>query len=50
MSIKGDIDSRKSPAEGCVDAAFATNPFYQALTMAQLDHTCWKSTRDAIEA
>ena len=33
-----------------VDVDFATNPFYQALTMAQLDHTCWKSTRDVIEA
>jgi hypothetical protein len=33
-SQKGDIDSRKSPAEGSVDAAFATNPFYQALGMA----------------
>jgi hypothetical protein len=32
-----------------VDVDFATNPFYQALTMARLDHTCWKSTREAIE-
>jgi hypothetical protein len=48
--MKGDIDSRKSPAEGSVDAAFVTNPFYQALGMAQLDNSCWKSTREAIEA
>jgi hypothetical protein len=44
------IRKKKSPTEGSVDTAFATNPFYQALTMARLDHTCWKSTREAIEA
>jgi hypothetical protein len=44
-STKDGIDSRKSPAEGSVDADFATSPFYQALGMARLDHTCWKSTR-----
>jgi hypothetical protein len=49
-SMKGDIDSRKSPAEGSVDVDFATSPFYQALGMVRLDHTCWKSTREAIEA
>jgi hypothetical protein len=27
-SMKGDINSRKSSADGSVDAAFATNPFY----------------------
>jgi hypothetical protein len=40
MSTKGDIDSRKSPAEGSVDANFATSPFYPALFMARLNHTC----------
>jgi hypothetical protein len=50
MSLKGDIDSRKSPAEGSVDADSVSNSFYQALGMAQLDHICWRSTREAIEA
>jgi hypothetical protein len=36
--------------EGYVDAAFATNPFYRALIMERLNHTCWKSTRETIEA
>jgi hypothetical protein len=49
-SMKGDIDSRKSPAEESVDAAFATNPFYRALIMARLDHTRRKTIREAIEA
>jgi hypothetical protein len=48
--MKGDIDSRKLPAEGSVDAAFVSNPFYPALIMARLDHTCWKTIREAIEA
>jgi hypothetical protein len=48
--MKGDIDSRKSPAEGSVDAAFVTNPFYRALIMARLDHTRRKTIREAIEA
>jgi serine acetyltransferase len=48
--MKGDIDSRKSPAKGSVNAAVVTNPFYQALVMARLNHICWKSTREAIEA
>jgi hypothetical protein len=48
--MKGDIDSRKSPAEGSIDADFATNPFYQELIMARLDHTRWKTIRKAIEA
>jgi hypothetical protein len=48
--MKGDMDSRKSPAEGSVDAAFATSPFYPALIMARLDHTRWKTIREAIEA
>jgi hypothetical protein len=26
-SLKGNIDSRESPAEGSVDVVFATNPF-----------------------
>jgi hypothetical protein len=49
-SLKGDIDSRKSPAEGSVDTDFTTSPFYPALIMARLNHTCWKSTRETIEA
>jgi hypothetical protein len=49
-STKGDIDSRKSPAEGSVDMDFTTSPFYQALGMARLDHICWENTREAIEA
>jgi hypothetical protein len=50
MSMKGDIDSKKSPAEGSVDVDFVSNLFCQALGMVRLDHTCWKSTREAIEA
>jgi hypothetical protein len=38
-STKGDIYSRTSPAEGSVDADFATSPFYQALDMARPDHS-----------
>jgi hypothetical protein len=49
-SMKDGIDSRKSSANGSVDAAFAANPFYRALGMDRLDHTCWKSTREAFEA
>jgi hypothetical protein len=49
-STEGDRDSKKSPVEGSVDADFATSPFYQAPIMDLLDHTCWKSTREAIEA
>jgi hypothetical protein len=49
-SLKGDIDSRKSPIEGSIDADFTTSPFYQALGMARLEHTCWKSTRESIKA
>jgi hypothetical protein len=33
-----------------VDVDFATNPFYQALSMTRPDHSCWKSTREAIVA
>jgi hypothetical protein len=36
--------------EGSVDVAFATNPFYRVLIMDRLDHSCWKSTHEAIEA
>jgi hypothetical protein len=36
--------------EGSVDADFVSNPFYQELGMARLDHICWKSTREVIEA
>jgi hypothetical protein len=39
-STKDGIDSRKSPAEGSVDADFATSLFYPALFMARLNHTC----------
>jgi hypothetical protein len=49
-STKDGIDSRKSPAEGSADADFATSPFYLAPIMARPDHSCWKSTREAIEA
>ena len=49
-STKDGIDSRELPAEGSVDTDFTTSPFYRALGMARLDHTCWKSTREAIEA
>jgi hypothetical protein len=49
-STKGDIDSRKSPAEGSIDAGFATSTFYPALVMDRHDHTCRKSTREADEA
>jgi hypothetical protein len=49
-SRKGDIDLRESPVEESVDAAFATNPFYRALSMARPNHSCWKSTREAVEA
>jgi len=48
--MKGDIDSRKLPAEGFVDADFATSPFYLALVMDRHDHTRRKSTREAVEA
>jgi hypothetical protein len=48
--MKGDIDSRKSPAGGSIDAAFVTNPFYRALIMARLDHTRWKTICEAIDA
>jgi hypothetical protein len=49
-STKDGIDSRKSPAEGSVDADFATSPFYPAPIMARPDHSCRKSTREAIKA
>jgi hypothetical protein len=49
-SMKDGIDSRESLAKGSIDADLATSPFYQALGMTRLDHTCWKSTRETIEA
>jgi hypothetical protein len=49
-SLKGDIDSRESPAEGSVDTDFATSPFYPALVMERHDHPRRKSTREAVEA
>jgi hypothetical protein len=39
-STKDEIDSRESPAEGSIDTDFTTSPFYPALIMARLDHTC----------
>jgi hypothetical protein len=36
--------------EGSVDTDFTTSPFDPALVTVRLDHTCWKSTREAIEA
>jgi hypothetical protein len=47
---KGDIDSRKLPAEGSVDADFATNPFYPALVRDRHDHTRKKSMHETVEA
>jgi hypothetical protein len=49
-STKGDVDSRKSPAEGSIDADFVINPFYPALVMDRHDHTRRKSMREAVEA
>jgi hypothetical protein len=49
-STKGDIDSRKSPVEGSVDADFASSPFYPVLVMDRHDHTRRKSMREAVEA
>jgi hypothetical protein len=48
-SLKGDIDSRESPAEGSVDTDFATSPFYPALVVNRHDHPRRKSTREAVE-
>jgi hypothetical protein len=48
---KGEIDSgKKSPAEGSVDADFASSPFYPALVLDRHDHIRRKSTREAVEA
>ena len=49
-SLKGDIDSRKSPAEGSVDTNFATSPFYPALVVNRHDHPRRKNMREAVEA
>ena len=49
-STKDGIDSRESPAEGSIDTDFAASPFYPALVMDRHDHTCRKSTREAVEA
>jgi hypothetical protein len=49
-STKDGIDSRKSPAKGSVDSDFTTSPLYPALVTTRLEHTCWKSTHEAIEA
>jgi hypothetical protein len=49
-STKDGIDSRKSLAEGSVDMDFTTSPLYLALGMTRLDHTRWKSMREAVEA
>jgi hypothetical protein len=44
------IEARKISTKRSIDVDFATNPFYQALGMARHEHTCWKSTREAVEA
>jgi hypothetical protein len=49
-STKDGIDLRESLAEGSVDTDFTTSPFYPALIMDRLNHTCWKSTRETIDA
>jgi hypothetical protein len=49
-SMKGDIDSRKLPAEGSINANFATSPFYPALVMDRHDHTHRKSMCEVVEA
>jgi hypothetical protein len=49
-SLKGDIDSRESPAEGSIDTDFATSPFYPTLVMDRHDHTCRKNMREVVEA
>jgi hypothetical protein len=48
-STKNGIDSRESPAEGSANVDFTTSPFYLALVTFRIDHTCWKSTREAFE-
>jgi hypothetical protein len=45
-ALKGDIDSRESPAEGSIDTDFATSP----LVMDRHDHTCRKNTSEMVEA
>jgi hypothetical protein len=47
---KGEIDSRKSQAEGSINADLVTSPFYPALVVDRHDHTRRKSTREAVEA
>jgi hypothetical protein len=49
-STKGDIDSKKSLAEGSKNADFATSPFYPVLVMDRHDHTRRKSMCEAVEA
>ena len=49
-STKDGIDSRESLVEGSMDTDFTISPFYRALIMDRLDRTCWKSTREAIDA
>jgi hypothetical protein len=46
-STKNGIDSRESPAEG---SGRYDQSILVALVTARLDHACWKSTREAIEA
>jgi hypothetical protein len=48
-SLKGDIDSRESPAKGSVDTDLATSPFYPALVVNRHDHPRKKNTREAVE-
>ena len=49
-SLKGNIDSRESPAEGSIDTDFATSPFYPALVIDRHDHTHRKSMCEVVEA
>jgi hypothetical protein len=43
------IKTRKISTKRSVDVDFATNPFYQTLDMARLDHPRWKNTCEAFE-
>jgi hypothetical protein len=49
-SLKGDTNSRESPAEGSIDTDFATSPFYPALIMDRHVHTGRKNMREVVKA
>jgi hypothetical protein len=36
--------------KGSINVDFAINLFHQAISIARLDHTCWKTICEAIEA